>query len=422
MHVLILPSEQFVPTDSPGAGIFQYHQAVSLDKKGIQVGSLSVKQTFTIPMVLKAIVFRVVNKNVGNASDNHSLSELLSILYSKMFNLSQYISNRKVGSINVVDIDGFYYMPPSERSDAFGWVLAAKEAFRYYISKFGKPDIIHAHNSLYGGIAASDIYKEYNIPYIITEHSSRWARGEISSSALQRSANTAYRNSLANFAVSSVFSSSLNKLFPKVNFQVLPNVIDPILEEKVQPSTSHSEGTFTYLHIAEFKPVKDQRSLLKAFKELISYNKNVHLRIGGSGELEEQLKGLCKELDLNDYVTFLGYLNRDEVVSELSACDGLVMCSLYETFGVVLIEAMLAGKPVIASSSGGAVDIVTDRTGILVPPQDKTALCNAMLQLHDQYDKYNSEEIHNYVIDKFGSASFAQKLIAIYEEILKNDK
>lgn len=422
MHVLILPSEQFIPPDEPGAGIFQYHQATALVDKGVKVGVLSIKQTFSIPMIVKGMLYKVVGKASNNECDKYGLSGLASTLRNKMFRISDYITEREVDNISVVDVDGFYYYPPSDKTDVYGWTQAGIAAYSYYIDKYGMPDIIHAHSSLYGGILASVLNKKHNIPYIITEHSSRWARAEVSDSSLQNKAKIAYSYSSGNYAVSSDFAGKLNDIFKGLQFNVLHNVIDPYLQRNVKPAELRQEDDFVYLHIAEFKPVKDQLTLLSAFKEVVVNNNKVQLRIAGSGDLEKQLKEKVEKLGITDHVKFLGYLDRTQVLQELANCNCLVMCSLYETFGVVLIEAMLSGKPVIASSVGGALDIVSVETGKLVAPKDVKGLTEAMLNINSEYSKYDSENIHNYVVDKFGGDTFTKQLIDIYEEVVKNDK
>lgn len=419
MHILILPSEEFIPEYEPDAGIFQYHQAKVLVAAGHSVGVLSIKQSFTIPMILKAIFLKLLNKKAGNKSDSYSFRGLIDLMYKKIFNLKHFYSHQNIEGIEVYRIDGFYYLNTKDGHKIKGWLQAGLILFEEYIKKFGKPEIIHAHNSLFGGILAFQIYKKHGLPYIITEHSSRWALQEISSPLLMRMAKDAYLNSKYAFAVSSEFSKKLNAVFNINKFKVLPNVIDPFLEYKEVELSNNIIDKFIFFHAGHFKPVKDQVTLLNAFKVLLDkINVPVELRIAGKGDLEIELKKLCSTLGIKDHVIFLGFLDREGLDREMRKCNCFVMSSLYETFCVVLIEAMLYGKPVIATNSGGPVDIINPESGLLVVHRNPQLLAEAMFEILERYNDYTPEVIRRYVINKFGSSSFLYSAVNSYNKAI----
>lgn len=419
MHILILPSEEFIPDYEPDAGIFQYHQAKVLVAAGHNVGVLSIKQTFTIPMILKAMFFKLFNKKAGNKSDSYSFTGLIDLMYKKMFKLKHFYSHENIEGIDVYRMDGFYYLNTIDSQRLKGWLLAGITLFEEYMQRFGKPDIIHAHNALFGGILAFQIQKKYSLPYIITEHSSRWALQEISSPLLKRMAKDAYLNSKYAFAVSSDFSKKLNEGFHINKFTVLPNVIDPFLEYKKIELSNRVNGKFIFFHAGHFKPVKDQVTLLKAFKIIVEKKSvPVELRIAGKGDLEIELKELSSTLGIEEHVNFLGFLDRDGLDREMRKCNCFVMSSLYETFCVVLIEAMLYGKPVIATNSGGPADIVNSECGLLVENRNPELLADAMLKILDSYKEFTPEDIRKYVINKFGTSSFLQSVVNSYKKAI----
>ena len=91
-----------------------------------------------------------------------------------------------------------------------------------------------------------------------------------------------------------------------------------------------------------------------------------------------------------------------------------------ETLGVVLIEALSCGKPVVASRVGGIVDVVDSKVGILVPQKDSKALVNVIVKLLGNkklYLKY-SREARKYIIEKFGSSKVIERTINVYNKAL----
>ena len=101
-------------------------------------------------------------------------------------------------------------------------------------------------------------------------------------------------------------------------------------------------------------------------------------------------------------------------------CDCFVLPSRYETFGVVYIEAMACGKPVIAVANGGPDDFVKDFNGMLIKPdvEELTGAINKMIKRLKGYDYYYEEEISGYIKNLFSYDSIAGKLLEVYKSIL----
>jgi glycosyltransferase involved in cell wall biosynthesis len=107
---------------------------------------------------------------------------------------------------------------------------------------------------------------------------------------------------------------------------------------------------------------------------------SVHLVIVGDGELRSTLERLTAELALTEHVHFVGF--RSDVPNLMHAFDIFVLPSLFEGFGLVLLEAMAAAKPIVATRVSAIPEIVLDgKTGLLVPPRDPLALSKALRQL-----------------------------------------
>jgi glycosyltransferase involved in cell wall biosynthesis len=396
-------------------GIFQYHQAVILQEAGYRVGALSVRLSFSVPMILKGLVYKVLGRKAANATDEHSIASLIGLGAKKIFQPQKFISRDTLDGISVYRIDALYRRKPSNNRNHVSWIKGGLICFETYLKNEGQPDIIHAHDAIYAGMLAERIYAKYGIKYIITEHSSSFALGATDEGILHRVIK-AHERATGLFAVSESFAELLNGLFHFKRFRYLPNVLDQYLEKAEYQTASVSNPKFRFLHIAVFKPVKDQSTLLKAFKRLVEKDSNVDLFIGGDGELHDELQEQVASAGLHKSVHFLGRLNRDEVIAQLKACDCFVLSSKYETFGLVIAEAMLFGKPVISTRCGISQKIVDDKIGYVVEVGNEKQLADAMLKMMETKKTFDPNYIRDFTIRHFGKERFLENLNKIYKE------
>ncbi len=113
----------------------------------------------------------------------------------------------------------------------------------------------------------------------------------------------------------------------------------------------------------------------------------------------------------------IGLISREEVITQLDDCDVFVLPSHYETFGVVLIEALSRGVPVISTYCGGPECIVDESNGVLVQPKDVDELAQAMLKMYHEYSNYNKEQLRESVINLYGKEAFYKRVIEIYKSV-----
>lgn len=135
-----------------------------------------------------------------------------------------------------------------------------------------------------------------------------------------------------------------------------------------------------FLYIGRLDVEKGVEQLLRAFERVSSTNSEVTLRIAGQGPERVRLESLARELGIATRVTFLGWIDPTEIEKELSSAWALVAPSLWaEPLGLVALEAIVRGVPVIASADGGFAETVEDGvTGLLVPNGDVSALADAL--------------------------------------------
>jgi glycosyltransferase involved in cell wall biosynthesis len=132
--------------------------------------------------------------------------------------------------------------------------------------------------------------------------------------------------------------------------------------------------------VGRLEPEKDHRTLLRAFQGLLVHCQTARLLIVGDGSLRGQLESECRALAIERNVTFLGA--RADIPQVLAAFDVFVLSSVQEGVPLSVVEAMAAGKPVIATDVGGLRVLVRPGVnGLLVPPADPVALAAAMREL-----------------------------------------
>jgi len=151
-------------------------------------------------------------------------------------------------------------------------------------------------------------------------------------------------------------------------------------EEYSMDYAKSPHGEICLLNIGRFKEQKNHLLLIDAFAKAVKKEPRLKLILVGDGELRWQVEEKVKQRDLEGKVDFLGW--RSDIPYVLSNSDIFVLSSDWEGFPIVLIEAMAAGKPVVATKVGGVPEGVEDGvTGLLVPPRDADALAEAILKL-----------------------------------------
>lgn len=288
------------------------------------------------------------------------------------------------------------------------WKL--RRLFKKSISRYGAPDIIHSHFYDISAIA-SVAAKGFGIPIVCTEHSSKLNNTDLTLD-IKFLGKIAYSNSDRIITVSNALNEKIKSHF-SFDSTVIPNIVDT--SSFLNKRQKHS--IFTFVSVGSLLKNKNHECLIKAFSQLHN-NQNIQLLIIGKGEEYDNLKKLITDYNLQDNVKLLGFKSRNEISEVFSNSDCFVLASRRETFGVVYIEAMLAGLPVIATRCGGPEDFVNESNGILVDPDDITQLTEAMQKMIDNFNQYNSEEISRDTVEKFSPESIAKKLTNLYSEII----
>lgn len=385
MHVLIVPS-WYPRNHADVSGSFFREQAIALAKHGCRVGVI--------------------------------YPELRSIRnWRSLFSTPSGVYVEKDEGVHTYRSRGMNWFPRTvgPRSKLFAY--HGDLLFERYVKENGIPDIVHVQSLLYGGIIADKIYKRYGVPFVVTEHSSAFARKLVSRKELNLAKEVAINASRC-FAVSQPFAKLLDKILNLKGgrWEEMPNIVR---DEFIKfPISRNDRKYFEFINIALMVKGKRQDILISAFSEVCKSNPNVKLTLGGDGKERSLLEELARVLGVAEKVTFTGLMSREQVLLAMSAADAFVLSSSYETFGVVVVEALALGKPVIATRCGGPESILHEGDGILVPVDDVNGLADAMRQLMINFRDYDSERIRSACSDRFSETAIASRLKQVYKEIV----
>ena len=202
---------------------------------------------------------------------------------------------------------------------------------------------------------------------------------------------------------------------PEKLIHVVPNGVDvPSIR---QGPTATLEGHPKILFVGRLAPIKDVPTLLGAFSRFTNGFPEARLYVVGNGSEFSKLRRLAADLGLQDKARFSGFVRPPELYGYYRACDIFVLPSLHESFGLVLLEAMAAGLPVVAASGqGGLAEQIADGVnGFLFPAGNSQALDAVLRRIWIAEDgtRAVAERALRWVASNFTWSSVAEQYLSL---------
>ncbi|MDY9922724.1 glycosyltransferase family 4 protein [Methanobacterium sp.] len=351
--------------------------------------------------------------------------------------LAPYTSGETEFTLEGVHVERFHYFYPrrfEKLSGRAGMIDNVKEGFMVKIQvltflfcnvfhslrKLKNMDIIHVQWPIPNGLGAIFLKKIYGIPYINTIH------GEEVHLSKRFHMLFALRW-LVNNSSKTITNSSATRKFcleaglDEEKIDVIPFGVDTDFFRPLD--VYKDENIFQILSVGYLIERKGFEYLIRAMPDVLKEHKNARLKIVGSGPLESKLKELIYELDLGDEVEIVKNVSDEELLMIYNSSDLFVLPSIVDSqgntegLGVVLLEAMACGLPVIGSKVGGIVDIIQDgKTGILVPEKNVLRLSEVILNLIENNLRQKlAANGHEMVKYKFSWNSIAERYLKVYK-------
>jgi len=286
-------------------------------------------------------------------------------------------------------------------------------------------DIIHAHLAFPDGFAAMLIAKKYDKPLVITPRitdiDNTMLRGRTCSNAIY----SVLHNSSAVISPSAQIKA---KLLEKININA-DMIPWGIYTKNVFTGKSNLYQTYkdhtTLLSVSQLIPTKGIDLNIRALAKLKTKYPSLHYLIVGKGESKDKLIELTRSLNIQDSVEFLEHLPHDKVMEYMSICDIFSLPSWRESLGLVYLEAMAHGMPIIGCQGQG-IDglIVSGETGFTVKPKDVDSLASTIdfLLANPVKARDIGERARRLVLENYTWEKNARQYIAIFKELIEHDK
>ena len=231
-----------------------------------------------------------------------------------------------------------------------------------------KPDLIHAHDMRAGFFSALCCGK---IPLVSHIHNNAYDARGLSPKTVGYLLAGFRAKHIFWVSQSSFDGYAFHKLFAKKS-SVLYNVIDT---DEIYTKLSQDSNTYDYdlIYVGRLTYQKNPQRLLRLCARLKESKPDLKVAIVGTGELEEELKALCKELNLEDTVHFLGF--QPNPIKMVACSKAMILTSRWEGTPMCALEAMALGTPVVSTPSDGMKDLLTDGvSGYLTESDEQMAV------------------------------------------------
>jgi len=302
-----------------------------------------------------------------------------------------------------------------------------------------KLDIIHTHHPVLLGQTAARKAAELDLPLIFTFHTQYWEYThyvpfpqEVVQEFLKNAVHRWLKDFMQKCQHIIIPSESIREILVRdygleERYTVIPTGTDlepyRCAEWKALRKEKGWQAETVLISVGRLAPEKNWDTLLRAFARVHAQRAELRLVLIGDGPARETLEALAAELGVAEHVTFTGALPFDEVPCYLKAADVFAFASVTETQGLVTIEAMAAGLPIIAVDGSGTRDIVENgKQGFLVE-NDAEALAKGIEKLLS--DPQRMKRFSNNALKKantFDVNQLGKQLISVYEQAIQDKK
>ncbi|MDP2175048.1 MAG: glycosyltransferase [Bacteroidota bacterium] len=333
------------------------------------------------------------------------------------------IVKEKQGSVNVYLL---YYNWDNNVSFYFRFKLIIRffklfigilKTFQLIEDENGFVDKVHLNVSHPLGIVALYLKFIKSKTYYITEHSTLFVLNHYKSYSFfgKLIIKLTYRFTSGLSVVTNYLGQSILRLgLFKSSYHVIPNVVSTEFFNLKNLNNSKDEPVF--IHVSTLRPSKGVDMLLDACK--ILNNQGVKYRfviVGGTGGYLSHVQNKINALNLNNNVYTTGELNPNEIATFLKQADFFVLNSEFETFCVVMIEAMACGLPVIAPNNTAIPENMNSQRGLLLLERTPEVWAKALVYMIENYKSYDKREMYQFVENTFSYEGISRKFELLFK-------
>lgn len=324
-----------------------------------------------------------------------------------------------------IDLDKFEIYLNTENFPSLvkknGDVAEIKDLYLHTIRKMIRlgwtPDLVHAHDINWGGVIAKYLHDHLGLPYIITQHSPIFFN--YIDDFMRVEFSNAFKSAKQILAVSSHDARLLDAAGLNNNIQSVGNLID---EDLFFLQTERKQkDKFVIFTVGSLSYRKDYPTFMKAINYLVNdlHQKDIEVLINYIASFEDnfslpELLGMIKKYSLEPYCTVIKGCSLEQMPAYYHNASVYIQTSIYETFGVAVVEALMCGTPVVATDNGGIQDINDGKNMILKKNNDYIGLAEAIYAIKQKDVVFDPDDLRNSVINKFGTVAFKERIGNIY--------
>jgi glycosyltransferase involved in cell wall biosynthesis len=280
-----------------------------------------------------------------------------------------------------------------------------------------RPDVIHAH-VFSAGVPAVVVGKLTGTPVVITEHYTAFPRRTLSRASVLM-ARFAFRNAARVLPVCLYLQRAIAAYGIRARFEIVPNAVDAAIFHAAN-GTGQGSGLKRLLFVGNLEPTEHKGfpTLLAALNLLNERRSDWHLEVVGDGPTRAHYERRVAESPVSAAITFRGALKKSEVADLMRKADLFVLPSRFENLPCVVIEAMSSGLPVVSTTVGGIPEMMSERDGILVAPDDPIALADAIDRVLADPKAFDPAAISARAQARYGLPAVGSQLQAIYTSVV----
>ena len=319
-----------------------------------------------------------------------------------------------------------YYRMPDIRWTGINSLL---KSYRFFKANYlgikrakelqGSFNLVHVHILTRLGMIALFLKYFYGIPYVITEHWSRYLSqtGHFKGALRKFFTKLSVKNASAVTTVTTNLAKAMKSYgLQNRHYFILPNVISPVFFKRFP---ENRRGLTHFVHVSCFEDrSKNMSGILRAVKKLSEQRTDFRFTFIGVGKDWEQTKNYAQQLQIpKNLIEFTGLLEGENLARQMATGNLLVIFSNYENMPVVINESFALGIPVLATNVGGISEVLDSQKGILIPPKDEKALLSTCNDFLDKKYTFNINHLKNFATQNFSYSAVGQQLITIYKTI-----
>lgn len=331
------------------------------------------------------------------------------------------------GNLNEIRV----YYPRSRSKIGRGWsyIRAYIKGIRAVFRRYGRPKVVHVSVLTRHAVAAYILKCFYGIPYVITEHWTRYMRGMFTGFWHRKITAFVVKRAEAVMPVSEALGKDMRACGLKhSNYKVVRNVVDDFffVSREHRENLAACENTVApravkrMVHICSFFEVaKNNFGLLRALQKLMERRTDFVCYMVGSGPDWVATRDYAHQLGLKDHIIFTGEVTPLQVQAHYAAADFSIFFSRYETASVVVAESLSAGCPVLCSDLDAIAEVMDEESGRRVGVEDEAALTMAADWMLSHAHTFSAAAMQQKARSLFSAEVVGGQFFAIYQAALR---